>query len=79
MIYFWKPFREKLMALLSIAPLSMISKRLLLICNLLARSFRRKKKHLLEMFSTDNWHNDRKKPHKIFDCQTLEVHALKGM
>ena len=44
----------------------------------MARSFRRKKKHLLEMFSTDSWHNDRKKPHKIFDCQTLEVHALKG-
>ena len=29
------------------------------------------------MFSTDNWHNDRKKPHKIFDCQTLEDTCVK--
>ena len=33
MIHFWKHFREKLMALSSIVPLSIISKRLLLICN----------------------------------------------
>ena len=38
----------------------------------LGKKFTQKKKHLLEVFSTDNWHklNDRKTPHKIFDCQT---------
>ena len=35
------------------------------------KKFPQKKKHFLEVFSTDNWHNlnDRKTPHKIFDCQ----------
>ena len=37
----------------------------------LGKKFPQKKKHLLEVFSTDNWHNlkDRKTPHKILDCQ----------
>ena len=37
----------------------------------LGKKFPQKKKHLLEVFSTGNWHNlnDRKTPHKIFDCQ----------
>ena len=30
------------------------------------------KRHLLEVFSADTWHNlnDQKTPHKLFDCQT---------
>ena len=38
----------------------------------LGKKFPQKKKHLLEVFSTGNWHNlnDRKTPHKIFDCQS---------
>ena len=37
----------------------------------LRKKFPQKKKHLLEVLSTENWHNlnDRKTPHKIFDCQ----------
>ena len=37
----------------------------------LGKKFPQKKKHLLEVLSTENWHNlnDRKTPHKIFDCQ----------
>ena len=37
----------------------------------LGKKFPEKKKHLLEVFSIENWHNsnDRKTPHKIFDCQ----------
>ena len=37
----------------------------------LGKKFPQKKKHLLEVFSTKNWHNlnERKTPHKIFDCQ----------
>ena len=70
MIHFWKPFREKFMALSSIVPLSIISKRFLLICNLLGREVPQKKKHFLGVFSTENWYNlnERKTLHKIFDC-----------
>ena len=37
----------------------------------LGKMFPQKKKHLLEVFSTNNWHNlnNRKTPHNIFDCQ----------
>ena len=37
----------------------------------LGKKFPQKKTHLLEVFSTENWHNlnDRKTPHNIFDCQ----------
>ena len=37
----------------------------------LGKKFPQKKKNLLEVFSTDDWHNlnDRKTLHKIFDCQ----------
>ena len=37
----------------------------------IGKQFPQKKKYLLEVVSTDNWHNlnDRKSPHKIFDCQ----------
>ena len=37
----------------------------------LGKKFLQKKKHLLEVFSTENQHNlnDRKTPHKIFECQ----------
>ena len=36
----------------------------------LGKKFPQKKKHLLEVFSTENWHNlnDRITPHKIFVC-----------
>ena len=38
----------------------------------LRKKFPQKKKHLFEVFSTDNWDNldDRKTLHKILDCQT---------
>ena len=37
----------------------------------LEKKFLQKKKHLLGVFSTENWHNlnDRKTPHEMFDCQ----------
>ena len=37
----------------------------------LGKKFPQKMTHLLEVFSTENWHNlnDRKTPHNIFDCQ----------
>ena len=37
----------------------------------LEKKFPQKKKHLLGVFSTENWHNlnDRKTPHEISDCQ----------
>ena len=46
-------------------------KKTVTIMQSLGKKFPQKKKHLLEVFSTDNWHhlNDRKALHKIFDCQ----------
>ena len=37
----------------------------------LGNRFPQKKKHLLEVFFTDNWHNSNQltTPHKILDCQ----------
>ena len=46
-------------------------KKIVTIMQSLGKKFPQKKKHLLEVFSTDNWHhlNHRKAPHKIFDYQ----------